>query len=544
MSMWAEVRKQARLRHAELAPVGSQLTPSEALIEAAQEKTGIQCKGVSPDDPLLDGAAATYNRVLKRIYYSNETDRKLAAFHIAHEFGHHWLDIAEINCEETDIDTATPAEPEMSLVGETDAYSPKERAEAQANLFAREFLLPREKLRAHYLQDADAAEDIANFCGVPEDLVLQQLADSLLLPPEPDRFAPRGPEPDPDETQLKAINANAGPHRVRASPGTGKTRTLIGRVKKLVLEDHVEPKSILVLTYSNLAAQDLAMRLHAALGEASIAVWSGTFHAYGLELLRKFYIEAGFKSEPRPIDRAGTLSLLEDLLPQLNLKHYFDLVDPSVPLRSIAAHISRAKDEIASPERYAELAKEMLASNIEAQRASGAKAMEVAAAYKCYEEALRARDLVDFGDLIARPVELLRENPSIRDSVRSLRPHILVDEYQDMNRASAVLLQHLVTPGRGPWVVGDVRQSIYRFRGASPVNMSRFENDFSGAKTTDLGAKITGPWGESSAHLRLLAPAWRAARMRRRSMLGRIEAKKPERSIMTSQQRPPPNSTA
>ncbi len=129
----------------------------------------------------------------------------------------------------------------------------------------------------------------------------------------------------------------------------------------------------------------------------------------------------------------------------------------------------------------------MLASADAAEKAAGEKALEVAHAYDLYDKSLRAEDLVDFGDLIARPVELFREKPSVRDSARLLRTHVLVDEYQDMNRASAVLLQDLVVPGQGPWVVGDVRQSIYRFRGASLVNMARFADDFPGAQTSDLG---------------------------------------------------------
>lgn len=111
---------------------------------------------------------------------------------------------------------------------------------------------------------------------------------------------------------------------------------------------------------------------------------------------------------------------------------------------------------------------------------------EVARVYAVYDQALRNRGYVDFGDLVARPVELLRAHPDIRIAVRAEKRHVLVDEYQDMNRASAMLLQELVEPGQGPWVVGDVRQAIYRFRGALPLNMTRFSADFPGAQTTDL----------------------------------------------------------
>lgn len=330
MSIWGEVRNQARLRHAEHAGSTDSLVPASELIAAAEIATGIKCQKLPAEDPLLDGAAATYNRTRQRIYYSAATETALAAFHLAHEYGHHWLDISEILCRATEINLVTPAEPEMSLVGEADAYSPKERAEAQANLFAREFLLPRDKLRLRYLQTSATAQDIATLIGVPVDLVMQQLADAFFLPDETREAKGPRKEPDPDPTQLKAIEAVRGPHRVRASPGTGKTRALIGKVKRLI-DEKVDPKSILVLTYSNLAAQDLARRLHAAVGEAALTIWTGTFHAYGFEILRKYSVEAGFGEEPRLQDRTASLTLLEELLPDLNLAHYLNLVDPILP---------------------------------------------------------------------------------------------------------------------------------------------------------------------------------------------------------------------
>lgn len=487
MSAWTEVRRIARLRHAECVRSTDGLVAADELLAAAAGITGVSVRMLDPDDSLLDGAVAAYSRERQQIYRSNATERSLAAFHIAHEFAHHWLDLPEIACNTMEIDPTTPAEPEMSLVGEVDSYSPKERAEARANLFAREFLLPRRKLRDHYLGISTTAADIASSLGVPVDLVMQQLADALLLPGDaPEEAAAPRQEPEPDETQLKAINVPAGPHRVRAAPGTGKTRTLVGRVSKLVA-DGVDPKSILVLTYSNLAAQDLAQRIHAAVGPAAVNIWTGTFHAFGLEVLRKYSVEARFREAPRPLDRSGQLLLLEDLIPALRLNRYLDLVDPVMPMRSVLSQISRAKDELAGPQRFRELAATMARSPDEAVKSAGEDALEVADIYEAYDEVLRARDAVDFGDLIFRPVELLRDHPAIRDDLRATYRHVLVDEYQDMNRSSAVLLQQLVTPGQGPWVVGDVRQSIYRFRGASPVNLARFSDDFPGATTTDLG---------------------------------------------------------
>ncbi|MCC6393521.1 MAG: UvrD-helicase domain-containing protein [Bryobacterales bacterium] len=479
MSIWAEVREQARLRHYSLCADATAIVPASELLMAAAQTTGIVSEACAASDALLDGAEAALDRELKKILYSNVTDPRLAAFHVAHEYAHFWLDEVLIKCDSSDLDLGTPAEPEMSLVGESDAYSPKERAEAQANLYAREFLLPREKLRALSSGGSFNAEEIAGVVGVPLDLVLQQLADALLLPEEPVEARSSEPEPEPDPTQVKAITAGRVPFRVGAGPGTGKTRTLVGRVKWLI-QNGEDPSAILVLTFSNFAAQDLAKRIRAELREKAAGIWVGTFHAFGLELLRKHGSEIELP-EPRLIDRSSSLDLLEQLAGQIGLDHYLDLYEPVAKLRTVFALISRAKDELVTPEQYHEAATRI---DDETDRRA---AIEVARAFKVYEAAKHAKGLVDFGDLIARPVELLRAKPDVRALVRAERKHVLVDEYQDMNRASGFFLRDLVEPGMGPWVVGDVKQAIYRFRGGSPLNMARFADDFPGASGTDLG---------------------------------------------------------
>jgi len=487
MSIWSEIRKQAQTWHHQLSGSESGLLPADDLLLAVEKETGIRRQILPANDILLDGGDAVYNPGQRCIYYSAATDPALARFHIAHEYAHHRLDAATSTCKGEDLDLTTPAEPEMSLVGEADAYSPKERAEAQANLFAREFLLPRQKLRQRCCTNKTDAEQIAAEVGLPLDLVLQQLADALLLPDDRDdktNGAKKAIQPDPSQTA--AIDALDTPLRVIAGPGTGKSSTLVHRAKKLI-RDGVSPQSILILTFSNFSAEDLESRLRKTLESKSPGVWVGTFHSYGLELLRKYSVEAGFSKQPRLLDRTGSLMLLEELLPDLHLDHYLDLVDPIRGLRAVLSLISRAKDEVASPSQYEACARAMTVDPVQSVREEGEKALEIARAYEIYNQTLRARDLVDFGDLIVRPIELFQAEPAIRDQVRERHPHILVDEYQDMNRASSVLLRELVTPGKGPWVVGDIQQSIYRFRGASPANMTMFPRDFPGAARTPLG---------------------------------------------------------
>jgi superfamily I DNA/RNA helicase len=225
-----------------------------------------------------------------------------------------------------------------------------------------------------------------------------------------------------------------------------------------LIDEGEAPASIAVLTFSNFSAQDLALRIRAAVAEAATGIWVGTFHAFGLELLRKYGGEIGLPVTLRLLDRSGSLLLLEELMPRLGLDYYLDLVEPLTKLRIVLATISRAKDELITSERF-EKAARAISGDDEFRKRS----VEIAHAYAVYEEAMRERGSVDFGDLIARSVELLTSKPDVRTAIRAEKRHILVDEYQDMNRASGLLLRELVGTAHGPWVVGDLKQAIYRF---------------------------------------------------------------------------------
>ena len=175
------------------------------------------------------------------------------------------------------------------------------------------------------------------------------------------------------------------------------------------------------------------------------------------------------------------------MLSELNLNHYRNLYDPTIHLRDIMAAISRAKDELVGPEEYAALAESMLdLATTPDEVETAEKAAEVARVYKAYQDALDREHLLDFGDLIFKAVSLLRTHTDVRDTLRGAYHHILVDEYQDVNRASGLFLKELAGAGAGLWVVGDMRQAIYRFRGAAPTNMRRFEDDFPGARVKSL----------------------------------------------------------
>ena len=178
--------------------------------------------------------------------------------------------------------------------------------------------------------------------------------------------------------------------------------------------------------------------------------------------------------------------MLERILPELDLEHYQNLYDPAFYLRDIMAAISRAKDELVGPEEYAEFAERMLNGATTPEEIDKAeRAAEVARVYAAYQEILDRELLLDFGDLIFKAVTLLRTYDDVRAILRSNYSHVLVDEYQDVNRASGLLLKEIAGTGAGLWVVGDTRQAIYRFRGAAPSNMQRFGDDFPGGAGED-----------------------------------------------------------
>ena len=290
-----------------------------------------------------------------------------------------------------------------------------------------------------------------------------------------------------DDSQKTAARAEAGPHLIEAGPGTGKTRTLIARIEWL-LEQGVDPTSILVLTFSNKAAEELRERVAASSPDAAPAIWAGTFHAFGLEILRRFGDRLGLDPHLRVADPGDALLLLEEELPSLPLKHYLRLYEPAFALRDMLTAISRAKDGLIGPEEYRELGEKMLAAAGDDGDAveKAERAIEVAEVFTAYEGLLEKQGVVDFADLIVKPVRLLQDDPGVGEALRAQYEWILVDEYQDVNRASGVLLRHLAGARRNVWAVGDARQSIYRFRGASPANIRSFEDDFEGAKRLSL----------------------------------------------------------
>jgi superfamily I DNA/RNA helicase/Zn-dependent peptidase ImmA (M78 family) len=475
-------RQRAAVLHNKAVAAGIDPCEPYAFAVKVANDLGLDVEAANPGSAQLDGGRATFDSTDQLIVHENAGSLFDRAFLVAHEIGHHELGDSSERSTVGDIDPSRASEPSPAGFDRVVDYGRRQRREVQMDLFARELLLPRDVVRAMHLNQKLSASAIAAKMQAPFEVVAQQLFDALLLP---------SVTIEPSIHQEKPLNpkqAEAAAHRgvgylLEAGPGTGKTQTLAGRVISL-LDENVDPRRILVLTYSNKAAGEMAERIARKDPTAAAAMWIGTFHAFGLDLIRRFHDEFGLPANARMMDRVEAVELLERTFPRLQLKHYRNIYDPTRIIGDILAAISRAKDEVVDHVRYRELAEAMCREADEGSERflAGEKACEVAEVYSVYEELKRQRNAIDFGDLVARPVVLLESHPDIRAALQQRYDHVIVDEYQDVNRGSIRLLEALCPNGRNLWVVGDARQSIYRFRGASSFNTSRFgKEDFPGA---------------------------------------------------------------
>jgi len=478
-------RKAAEILHYEAIVAGHDPWRPLTFALAEVKRRNLDAESTSKGAAVLNGGRATFVRDESLILYERGDSEFEMAFLIAHEIGH--IELGD-DVEDTEdstpygIDPARSSEASPIGIERVVDYGRRQRREVQMDLFARDFLLPRSVVRKLHLEDGMTASEIATRLGAPFDVVAQQLLDSLLLP------VIAAMSDGHQERQLNELQAIAANHRgsayiLEAGPGTGKTKTLIARLERL-LADGVDPRRILVLTFSNKAAGEIAERVARADEAAAAAMWTGTFHAFGLDLLRRFHTECGLPADPRLLDRTEAVELLEIEFPRLRLNHYRDIYDPTNIIVDILSAISRAKDEVVGVEAYQTLAESMLASAVSDEDLFAAeKALEVAKVYEVYEQLKHHVRAIDFGDLVCLPVQLLENNMEVRSLVRGTYDHVLVDEYQDVNRSSVRLLSALCGNGENLWVVGDAKQSIYRFRGASSFNMERFGvDDFVGGE--------------------------------------------------------------
>jgi superfamily I DNA/RNA helicase len=442
---------------------------------AHEDAENFQISDAHPSDKALGGADAVLDHDFHLIVVRNDVSTRERAFLVAHEFGH-WKLHHETHegCHKVVDSTLKPEDGDTFGAQKVEAYGARERAELQANIFARELLLPREVARSLFLS-GQTAEQLATDLDLPLELVRQQLLDGLLLPKPVEEVTEPPKVIIPTVEQIAAAQSKAKTSLVKAGPGTGKTATLLMRVQHL-LANGAKPEELLLLTFSNRAARELVDRLQQLGVENAHQMWVGTFHAFGLEFLRKNCEQFGLKSRFGVADKMAEIAVLEPHIYRLGLQTFNPLGDPLDWLKTVVEAIQRAKDELADAAEYA-AAVEDSASETSADLL--ARRRDVAKLYSCYEANTEDNSrLVDMGDLVMLPALALTNNyETFKPSVGRFK-HILVDEYQDVNRASAQLVKALAAHADTLWVVGDARQAIYRFRGASMRSIVNFGEDY------------------------------------------------------------------
>ena len=265
--------------------------------------------------------------------------------------------------------------------------------------------------------------------------------------------------------QQEAVTHGDGPLLVFAGAGSGKTRVLTARIAYLIASRKTWPDRLLAVTFTNKAAREMRGRVESLVGPGAEKMWVGTFHATAVRILRREAQRLGIVSSFVIFDEDDTRAALKRVLEELRL-------DPKrYPIGSLSQQISQAKSELKRP---ADIPNRSYADEI------------LRRVYDSYEEVLRRSGGLDFDDLIMKLVELYQNDSEALEKWRDRFRHVLVDEYQDTNRAQYVLVNLLAAEHRNVAVVGDDDQSIYRFRGADIRNILDFRKDYPDAHVVHL----------------------------------------------------------
>jgi superfamily I DNA/RNA helicase len=266
--------------------------------------------------------------------------------------------------------------------------------------------------------------------------------------------------------QRAAVEHGEGPLLVLAGAGSGKTRVITARIARL-LRSGVEPESILAVTFTNKAANEMRERIGATVGtQTASTIWLSTFHSFGVRFVREEAKALGLGSRFTIFDQGDSLGVIRELL-RTEAK-----ADRKLDAQAILSRISLWKNALLGPD-------EVRARDDEYDQAA-------ASIYGSYQSALANMHAVDFDDLVVKPVMLLRDHPRLRGKWRARFAHILVDEFQDTNVAQLDLVRSLANERGNICVVGDDDQSIYGWRGACVDNILDFERHFPGAAVTKL----------------------------------------------------------
>ena len=264
-----------------------------------------------------------------------------------------------------------------------------------------------------------------------------------------------------NDKQLEAVNHTEGPCLVLAGAGSGKTRVLTERIIKLI-DDGVSPYNILAITFTNKAAKEMRVRVQNKIGDVADSIFIGTFHSFGLRILRENYDAIGYSSNITILDTDDTKSLIKRILKE----NSFDPADYDI--KHIISRISNAKNDGISPLEFSKL---FLNEHDKV----------ISLVYEKYLKLLKENNSVDFDDLLLKPVEIFKKRKDILEKYQERFRYILVDEYQDTNSIQYELCKMLAKKYNNIFVVGDANQSIYSWRNADYRNILNFEKDYKNA---------------------------------------------------------------
>ncbi len=277
-----------------------------------------------------------------------------------------------------------------------------------------------------------------------------------------------------NEEQSKAVKHEKGPLLIIAGAGTGKTMVITSRILYLIKEKNYDPKSILGLTFTEKATEEMIERVDVQLPYSYEEIPIHTFHSFCDKILKESGLEIGLDTSYKILPQIDQWMFIKKHLFDFNLDYYRPMGNPGKFISALATHFSRLKDEDISPENYLKYAE-----NAEEDKE---RLLELANAYKKYEELLIKENVMDFNALQYYVIRLFEERPQILKNYQQKYKQIMVDEFQDTNYAQSKIVHLLAENHKNLTVVGDDDQSIYRWRGASMSNINEFSRKYPDAK--------------------------------------------------------------
>ena len=271
-----------------------------------------------------------------------------------------------------------------------------------------------------------------------------------------------------NDKQKEAVLATEGPCLVIAGAGSGKTKVLTHKIAYLMSEKYIKPWNILAITFTNKAANEMKERVEKLVGEAAKDMWIGTFHSICVRILRKYIDRLGFDHSFLIFDTSDQRTLIKECMKALKID------DKMFTDRSILAEISNGKNEMLEPKAY------------QVKYAGDYRKEIIGRVYELYQQKLKENNAIDFDDIINYTIKILTENEDALEYYTNKFQYVLVDEYQDTNKAQFTLVTILASKHGNITVVGDNDQGIYSFRGADISNILNFERDFPGTKLIKL----------------------------------------------------------